>query len=114
VRGITLFKDTTPGVGRKIDFIATNKCNRQSYAIMGLFHSSLSEKQKETLRHSQGFKLDDIQPLFGKTKIPIYKFHDYITFQNHTERNSIAFFLICGNYIASVKSTIGGKICYYL
>lgn len=79
---------------------------------MGIFHSTLSEKQKEILRHSRGLKLEEIRPLFGK--IPIYKFHDRFAFQNHKEPDSIAFFLLGGDYVASVKSTMGGKICYHL
>jgi hypothetical protein len=79
---------------------------------MGLFNSTLSYHQREILNHSSGLKVDEICPLFPK--IPVYKFNDRSQFQNHKEPNSIAFFLIRGQYIASAKSTMGGKIRYHL
>lgn len=79
---------------------------------MGLFISKLSYRQREILSHSSGLKVDEICPLFPK--IPVYKYIDRIQFHNHTVPNSIAFFLIRGEYIVNAKSTMGGKLRYHL
>ncbi len=89
-------------------------CNPYStaQAKMGLFTSKLSDRQREALHHSSGLKVDEIRPLFAN--IPVYKYNDRRLFQKHNEPNSIAFFLIRGEYIANAKSTMGGKISYHL
>jgi hypothetical protein len=78
---------------------------------MGLFHSDLSYDQKQILRNSVGFKVDEIRP--NVSNYPIYTFHERATYQKHAIPNSIAFFAIRGEYIASAKFIHGKKTHYY-
>jgi hypothetical protein len=79
---------------------------------MGVFGSRLSSKHIEVLRHSTGFKAEELRPLFKN--IPIFVFQDRRAFQKHNVRNSIAFLVISGEYIISTKSTFGGKPTYHI
>jgi hypothetical protein len=78
---------------------------------MGHCFSDLSDKQKQVLRHSSGLRVDDIKPLFSKYAIYTYK--DRHIFNNHNIPNSIAFFVVRGEYIANAKSRIGKKFSTY-
>ena len=74
---------------------------------MGLFHSTLSENQREFLRNCVGFKPEEIHPLFNT--IPVYTYKERSQYQKHVVPNTIAFLLLRGEYIVNAKSVFGGK-----
>jgi hypothetical protein len=78
---------------------------------MGLFQSSLSDRQCEILRHSVGLKPEELRPLLGS--IPTYIFNERVQFQKHTTPNTIAFLVLRGEYIINAKSTFGGKTTHH-
>lgn len=78
---------------------------------MGNYVSDLSDSQKQILRHSSGLRVNDLKPLFSK--YAVYTYTDRYEFNNHDVPNSIAFFVIRGEYIANAKSRVGKKFSTY-